>query len=299
MATPSIDDQYKALIEQTLKALPVMGRNGATRKSVGKQLRFEIEGNNDIGYTVPLLKVKKIVPRIIVGELLWFISGSTDNYNLNKNNIYIWDANSSEEELDKRNLPWKKGDCGPIYGFQWRHWNSPYIGCSSEYTGKGIDQLSNVMRSLKSDPFSRNHLVIAYNPEQMKLMALPPCHYSYQFVCEPLAEGGIRINLIFVMRSTDIGLGLPFNIASYALLLLMVAKDLGYVPGEVIANLHDAHIYERHVEEGIADLLTVVVDPTTPRVKLNADRTLFEYKIEDFEFVDYNPGPVKKLTMLA
>ncbi len=226
----------------------------------GHQMRFGLaEG-------FPMLTTKKLHLKSIVHELLWFLSGSTNIRYLKENGVRIWDEWADEN-----------GELGPVYGKQWRSWAAP--------DGRSIDQIAQVVERLKTDPHSRRHIVSAWNPADVDEQALPPCHCLFQF---HVAEG--RLSCQLYQRSADIFLGVPFNIASYALLTMMVAQVTGFQPGEFIHTLGDAHLYLNHLEQ--ADIQLQRKPGTLPRMELNPDvRSLFDFVYDDFRLVEYEAQP--------
>ncbi len=202
----------------------------------------------------------------IIHELLWFLAGDTNIKYLNDNGVRIWDEWADEN-----------GDLGHVYGYQWRSWKTP--------DGQTIDQISNLVKSLKENPDSRRHIVSAWNVADIDNMALPPCHALFQFY---VADGKLSCQLY--QRSADLFLGVPFNIASYALLTMMLAQVCGYQYGEFIHTFGDAHIYLNHLEQ-VHTQLERTPRPL-PKMKINPDvKDIFSFKYEDFELVDYNPYP--------
>lgn len=233
-----------------LKRIVETGNKRATRNSKTRSL-FGVKMEFDISNSFPLITTKKMYLKGILKELLWFIRASTDSQELEKAKVRIWQGNSSREYLDSIGLShYKVGECGPIYGFQWRHFNAKYRGCDKDYTGEGVDQLQNIIDLIRTDPMSRRMFMSAWNPEQMGDMALPPCHISYQFyvrIC-PLTE--VRyLDCAMYQRSGDIFLGVPFNIASTAALTYMIANVTNIIPGKISIVIGDAHIYEHHIEK--------------------------------------------------
>jgi thymidylate synthase len=234
-------------------------RTGTGTISVfGHQMRFDLQKG------FPLMTTKKLHLPSIIHELLWFLKGDTNIAYLKANRVKIWDAWADEN-----------GDLGHIYGYQWRSWPAP--------DGRKIDQITQVIDSVKSSPDSRRHLVSAWNPGELENMALPPCHILFQFY---VAEGKLSCQLY--QRSADIFLGVPFNIASYALLTLMVAQVTGLQPGEFIHTLGDAHIYLNHLDQV---RLQLTREPKElPAIKLNADRkNIDDFVFDDFVLENYNP----------
>lgn len=236
-------------------------RTGTGTYSVfGHQMRF------DLGEGFPLVTTKKCHLKSIVHELLWFLKGSTNIAYLKENGVSIWDEWADEN-----------GDLGPVYGYQWRSWPAP--------DGRHIDQIANLMAMLKNNPDSRRLIVSAWNPALIDEMALPPCHALFQFY---VADGKLSCQLY--QRSADIFLGVPFNIASYALLTLMVAQVAGLQPGEFIWTGGDCHLYANHLEQ--TDLQLTRQPLPLPTMKINPEvKDLFDFRFEDFELVGYEAHP--------
>lgn len=215
-------------------------RTGVGTVSIfGAQMRFNLR--DDI---FPLLTTKRVFWRAVVEELLWFIKGSTNAKELQDKKVHIWDGNSTREFLDKLGLTEREeGDLGPVYGFQWRHFGAEYKTCHDDYTCQGIDQLNDVIKRIRTNPNDRRIIMSAWNVSDLKIMALPPCHCLVQFY---VADGELSCQLY--QRSADMGLGVPFNIASYALLTCMIAHVTGLKTGDFVHTLGDAHVYLNHVE---------------------------------------------------
>lgn len=280
--------QYLSLIKRVLANGVSRGdRTGTgTRALFGETMRFDLRDS------FPLLTTKRVFWRGVAEELLWFVSGSTNANLLSEKGIHIWDGNGSREFLDKRGFPDREvGDLGPVYGFQWRHFGAKYVDMHQDYRGQGVDQLSDVIETIKNRPTDRRIIMSAWNPAAMDEMALPPCHMMAQFF---VADG--ELSCMMYQRSCDIGLGVPFNIASYALLTRMIAHITGLAPGDFVHVLGDAHIYNNHIEA-----LTEQVARTPrafPQLKIR-DRadlvSIDDFTMDDFEIVGYNPH--KKLSM--
>lgn len=230
-----------------------------TRSIFGAQMRF------DLGQGFPLLTTKKLHLRSIIHELLWFLSGDTNIAYLKDNGVTIWDEWADEH-----------GNLGPVYGHQWRSWPTP--------DGGHIDQISQVLDSLRNNPDSRRHIVCAWNVADVPNMALPPCHLLFQFY---VANG--RLSCQLYQRSCDFFLGVPFNIASYALLTHMFAQQCGYEPGDFVWTGGDVHLYSNHLEQAAEQLSRT--PRGLPRLRLNKAPGLFDYRFEDIEIVDYDPLP--------
>jgi len=243
---------------------------------------------HDMSKGFPLLTTKKTPLRLIASELQFFINGITDKKWLQERNNHIWDewANPKkapyghDEESKKKML--EERDLGPIYGFQWRHFNAPYKNYDSDYTGQGIDQLKNVIETLKTNPRDRRMIVSAWNPLQFNEMALPPCHYAFQ-----ITVIGNKLNLLWNQRSVDTMLGLPFNIASYALLLHLLAKESGLKEGKLVGFLADVHIYENHMEGAKEQLSRDPEKYPLPHIETENWKSIFDWKVEDTKVLNY------------
>lgn len=230
----------------------------------GHQMRF------DLGEGFPLLTTKKLHLRSIIHELLWFLKGDTNIRYLHENGVTIWDEWADEN-----------GDLGHVYGYQWRSWPTP--------DGGHVDQIAQVVESLRSNPDSRRHIVSAWNVGEVDRMALPPCHALFQFY----VAGG-RLSCQLYQRSADVFLGVPFNIASYALLTMMMAQVLGLRPGDFVHTLGDTHIYLNHLDQ-VALQLSRTPRPL-PRMVLNPQvKSIFDFRYEDFTLEGYDPWPSIKV----
>jgi len=252
--------QYLDLLEHvTSRGTEKSDRTGTGTISVfGYQMRFDLQKG------FPLLTTKKVHLHSIIHELLWFLNGDTNISYLKKNNVKIWDAWADEN-----------GDLGHIYGYQWRSWPAP--------DGRKIDQIEEVVRSIRNNPHSRRHIVNAWNVGELDKMALPPCHILFQFY----VSGG-KLSCQLYQRSADIFLGVPFNIASYSLLTMMMAQVTGLQPGEFIHTLGDAHIYLNHT--GQVKLQLTREPRELPVMKINPGRkNIDEFMYEDFQLDNYNP----------
>ncbi len=237
----------------------------------------------------PLLTTKKIPFRLIASELEFFLKGKTDKKWLRERKNHIWDewakpqlAPYGHDESSKKKME-EERDLGPIYGFQWRHFNAPYENYDSDYKGKGIDQLQNVINTLRSNPRDRRMIISAWNPSQLHEMALPPCHYAFQVT---VVDG--KLNLLWNQRSVDTMLGLPFNVASYALLLHLLAKETGLKEGKLIGFLADVHIYENHKEGAKEQLSRNPEKFPLPKIETENWKSIFEWKYEDTKLKNYN-----------
>jgi len=255
-------------------------RTGTGTLSVfGAQMRFSLRDGR-----FPLLTTKKVFYRGIAEELFWFIRGSTSAKELQERNVRIWDGNSSREFLDSIGLTEREeGDLGPVYGFQWRHFGAEYTNMHADYSGQGVDQLAQVIDRCKNKPNDRRNILCAWNPADLDKMALPPCHCLVQFY---VAGGELSCQLY--QRSADMGLGVPFNIASYALLTVMIAHVTGLKPGEFIHTLGDAHVYCNHIEALETQLEREPREFPKLKIKRKVDN-IEDFTIDDFEVIGYNP----------
>ncbi|KAK1220373.1 Thymidylate synthase [Marasmius sp. AFHP31] len=242
--------QYLDLINRVLDAGDIRpDRTGTGTISVfaPQNLRFSLADS-----TLPLLTTKRTFLRGIVEELLWFIHGCTDSTILSKKGIKIWDGNGSKAFLESRGLhDRREGDLGPVYGFQWRHFGAEYTDCEKDYKGQGVDQLRECIQKIKENPTDRRIILSAWNPKDIPLMALPPCHLLCQFYVHLPPESSQekpKLSCLMYQRSADLGLGIPFNIASYALLTHMIAHVTGTDAHELVIQLGDAHVYRDHVD---------------------------------------------------
>ncbi len=254
--------QYLELMQHVLdNGVHKEDRTGTGTLSVfGHQMRF------DLGAGFPAVTTKKLHLRSIIHELLWFLQGDTNIRYLHENGVTIWDEWADEN-----------GDLGPVYGYQWRSWPAA--------DGRHIDQISQVLDQIRNNPDSRRIIVSAWNVGEIDNMALPPCHAFFQFY---VADG--RLSCQLYQRSADIFLGVPFNIASYALLTLMMARVTGLQPGDFVHTLGDAHLYTNHLDQARTQLQR---EPRgLPTMKMNPDvADLFAFRFEDFELIDYDPHP--------
>jgi thymidylate synthase len=288
------ENQYIQLIKDILeKGYIEDGRNGITKCIFGYSMRFSLKDGE-----LPLLTTKKLAWKTCFRELMWFISGNTNNKKLNDVNVHIWDANSTREFLDSRGLVFnEENDLGPIYGHQWRHFNATYKTCEDNYSEEGVDQLQNVINQLK-DPAQRNSrriIMSAWNPCQLDEMALPPCHVLAQFN----VREGKYLSCALYQRSGDVGLGVPFNIASYSFLTHILAKHCDLVPDEFVYFLGNAHIYECHIE-ALKEQIKRVPFPF-PKINMKIQHDDIEkYSIADIDWIeDYKYHKTIKMDMIS
>jgi len=260
-----------------------------TLSKFGTQMKFSLRDG-----TLPLITTKRTFWRGVAEELLWFVQGNTNANDLASKNIHIWDGNGSREFLDSRGLNHRDvGDLGPVYGFQWRHFGAKYVDMNTDYTGKGVDQLAECIDKIVNNPEDRRIIMSAWNPADLDQMALPPCHMFCQFYVDVKKN---ELSCQMYQRSADMGLGVPFNIASYALLTHMIAHVTGRKPGDFIHTIGDAHVYLNHV-----DALKEQLDRSPrefPKLKINSIRKCIDdFEFSDFEVIGYNPHKTIKMKM--
>jgi len=277
------EEQYLNLIRQICKEGCIRGdRTGTGTKSIfGTQMRFNLRDGS-----LPLLTTKRVFWRGVAEELLWFIHGSTNAKLLQEKNIHIWDGNASKEFLQQRGLGHREeGDLGPVYGFQWRHFGAEYKDMHTDYTGQGFDQLADCIEKIIHTPEDRRIILSAWNPADLSKMALPPCHMMCQFYVNTETN---ELSCHMYQRSADMGLGVPFNIASYALLTHLIAHVTGRNPGEFVHTLGDAHVYLNHMEPLEEQLMR---EPRPfPRLYINPEKkNIDDFVYEDLKVVGYHP----------
>jgi thymidylate synthase len=257
--------QYQDLVRRALEA----GADKEDRTGVGTLSVFGHQMRFDLAAGFPLVTTKKLHVKSIIYELLWFLRGDTNIKYLTDHGVSIWNEWADQD-----------GNLGRVYGAQWRHWRRP--------DGSELDQIKEVVKSIKTNPNSRRHLVVAFNPGEIEQMALPPCHAFFQFY---VAKG--RLSCQLYQRSADIFLGVPFNIASYALLTRMMAQVCDLQPGEFVHTLGDAHLYRNHLDQ--ARLLLTREPRPLPEMKINPKvKDIFAFNYEDFELKNYDPHPAIK-----
>lgn len=254
--------QYLDLLDHILKT----GTKKSDRTGTGTISTFGYQMRFDLSEGFPVLTTKKLHLKSIIHELLWFLQGDTNIAYLKENGVRIWDDWADDN-----------GNLGPVYGYQWRHWPNP--------DGTETDQIVKLIDQIKNAPDSRRHLVSAWNPSFIDDMALPPCHTMFQFY---VADGKLSCQLY--QRSADTFLGVPFNIASYALFTMMVAQVCGLEPGDFVHTFGDVHLYNNHLEQ--TELQLTRAPRTLPKMKINPDvKDIFGFKFEDFELINYDPYP--------
>ena len=288
--------QYLFLIRKIIaEGVKRKGRNGTTISLFGPQLRFSLKDK-----TIPILTTKKLAWKTCFKELTWFINGHTDNKLLQEQNVKIWNGNASKEFLESRGLDYEENDLGPVYGHQWRHFNAPYSTSKADYTGQGVDQLKYVIDALKNSDenstkenrYSRRLVVSAWNPCQIDEMALPPCHIMFQFY----VNGNDELSCSMYQRSGDVGLGVPFNIASYSFLTHIIADMCGLKAGEFVYTIGDCHIYDDHID---ALLEQVQRQPFEfPKIQINKrHENINDYTVDDVSLLNYEYHKTVKMDM--
>ena len=293
-SAPHEEYQYLNLLQDILdEGHDEVGRNGNTRCVFGAAMHFSLENGK-----IPILTTKKTAWKTCLKELLWFIKGQTDNKILTDQKVHIWDGNTTAEFLESRGLShYTPGrQIGPLYGFQWRHFNYPYGGCDADYTKCGIDQLQHVIDTLKNPETrtSRRMVVSAWNPYQIDQGVLPPCHILFQFN----VVDGNKLSCVLYCRSQDILLGEPFNIASYAFLAHLIAKHCDLEPYEFILNGGNCHIYDDHFDQVKEQLTRTPYEFPTLEI-LNKRENINDYVLEDFKISNYQHHPQIKAAMRA
>ena len=276
------EKQYIKLVKNVLtNGQKENGRNGNVLSSIGHQMTFDLRDNQ-----IPFVTTKRLAWKSCLKELLWFIRGETNNEILQKQNVKIWNGNASREFLDSRGLyHLKENDLGPVYGHQWRYFNAPYTTCDENYIGKGIDQLSNVINQLQDpiEKYSRRIILSSWNPCQLNEMALPPCHVLFQF--NVLDDD--KLYCTMYQRSGDVGLGIPFNIASYSVLTKLIAHHCDLIPVQFTHFIGNAHIYQEHIDPLKKQVKNEpLIGPTLDIVKKRDN--ISDYILEDFKLNNYN-----------
>ena len=285
------ENQYLNLLDDILSTKNNQeGRNGNTLSIFGSTMHFSLEHNK-----IPIMTTKKVAWKTCLRELLWFIKGDTNNKHLKENNVHIWDENGSRQFLDGRGLTkFMEDDLGPIYGFQWRHYNAKYNDCNSDYSNKGIDQLKEVIECLK-DPEKRNSrrmIITAWNPCQLDIMALPPCHIFMQFN----VTNNNKLSCAMYQRSNDEACGTCFNIASYCFLTHLLAKHCDLEPYEFLYYKGNCHIYEEHVDNIKIQLQREPFEFPTLEI-INKRENIEDYIETDFVITNYKHHEAIKYVM--
>ncbi|KAK4447800.1 thymidylate synthase [Podospora aff. communis PSN243] len=316
-STPNVEEnQYLELVREILEEGELRrDRTGTGTLSIfaPRPLKFKLNRNGTP--ILPLLTTKRVFTRAIIAELLWFIEGNTSSLALSEKGVKIWDGNGSREFLDNLGLTHREaGDLGPVYGFQWRHFGAEYVDSKTDYTGQGVDQLQRIIHTLRTNPYDRRLILSAWNPKDLPQMVLPPCHMFAQFYVsyprtktqseqhapqngeeEPKPKGHLHCQLY--QRSCDMGLGVPFNIASYALLTHMLAHVCDLVPGSLTHVMGDSHVYLNHVDALKTQLEREPRDFPELEIAREKNGSIDGWKSEDFVIKGYNPHKTISMEM--
>jgi len=283
------EEGYLNLLRKLLEeGIPKDDRTGVGTLSLfGEQLKFNLDNQ------FPLLTTKKVFTKAIIHELLFFIRGQTDSKILEKENVNIWKWNTTREFLDNRDLnEYEVGDLGPMYGFNWRHFNAEYVGCNEDYKGKGLDQLQNLINEIKQNPNSRRLLMTTFNPSVLEKSCLMPCHgISVQFYVN---DG--YLSCMMNQRSVDYCCGLPYNITSYSLLTYMIAHICDLKPKELIISGGDIHVYKSHIENAKIQVNRVPINFPKLDIKRKINN-IDDFDYDDFKIIDYNHHSTLKYEM--
>lgn len=283
--------QYLEVIDDVMRT----GKYKDDRTGTGILTKFGAQMRYDLSQSFPVLTTKDVFWRGVAEELIWFVNGHTNAKLLSDKKIRIWDGNASREFLDNLGfLEREEWDLGPVYGFQWRHFGAAYDSMHSDYSGQGVDQLVDCINQIKNNPNSRRIVMTAWNPSAIKDMALPPCHILAQFYVTGHEKP--RLSCQMYQRSCDLGLGVPFNIASYALMTCMLAQICGLERGEFIHSLGDAHVYKNHVEP-LQTQLERMPHPFPQLVIDPAIKSIEDFKFEHFKLVNYTHEKRIKMEM--
>jgi len=285
---------YLTLIRKIIKDGEIRKtRNAKVLSLFGESLSFNLTNN------FPILTTKKMNIKNIFEELIFFLRGETDTKILEAKGVKIWKPNTTREFLDSRNLDYEVGDMGPMYGFMWNHFGAEYKGCKHEYTDQGTNQVDNCIDLIKNDPTSRRIIITALDPSNLDKMVLAPCHCMIQFYVRNY-KGEQYLDGQMYQRSADLMLGVPYNIASYSLLIIMIARYCGIKPGKLNMVFGDVHIYENHLC-GAIEQIRRSPDVSIPyiRFKCSEKTPIREYTIDDLELLNYEPQPIIKMKMVA
>jgi len=288
------EHQYLNLVKKIIKnGFLEKGRNGNTLSLIGEQMRFSLKDNK-----IPLMTTKKLAWRSCLKELLWFVKGDTSNETLQNQNVKIWNDNASREFLDSRGLiHLAENDLGPVYGHQWRFYNAKYINTITDYENKGIDQLQNIIDGIndsKNSGISSRRLILnAWNPQQLDEMALPPCHVLSQFFIQD-----DKLSCALYQRSGDVGLGIPFNIASYSFLTHLLAKHCDLEAHEFVHFIGNAHIYDDHINVLSEQTQRKPYEEPIIEITKKCD-DINDYTVNDFKIRNYKHYDLIKMDMRA
>jgi len=286
--------EYIALVKKVLDSGEFREtRNAKVYSLFGEHLEFEI------GDTLPRFTTKNVSFKNVFEELMFFLNGETDSKKLEAKGINIWKGNTSASFLESRNLNYKEGDMGPMYGFQWNHFGADYKGCDEDYTGKGVNQIDDCINLIRNDPTSRRIMFTALDPANLHYMVLAPCHTIFQFYVRTGRDGNRYLDGQLYQRSADLMLGVPYNVLSYSLLILMVSRYCDLIPGKLKITFGDVHIYSSHLEGAIEQIRRVPDKQPVVIVNNKKSTPIREYSITDFEFECYFPQSNIKMKMIA
>ena len=288
--------EYIKLVEKVLKTGELrQTRNAKVYSLFGEHLTFNIGPE-----TIPRFTTKNVSFKNVFEELIFFLRGETDSKILEDKGIKIWKGNTTRDFLDSRGLNnYSEGDMGPMYGFQWNHFGANYGGCDKDYTNQGVNQIDNCIDLIKNDPTSRRIMFTALDPTNLDKMVLAPCHTIFQFYVRTDPRGGKFLDGQLYQRSADLMLGVPYNVLSYSLLIVMVARFCNLKPGTLKITFGDVHIYEEHLEGAIKQIRRVPDNPPGLTIKCDRNTPIRDYELSDFEFNNYNPQPNIKMKMVA
>ena len=293
--TPNKEEQqFQSLIQRIDEEGVIHGTKIKTKSVFGHQLSFSLKDGK-----FPMSTLRKCYFKGIFEELMWFLRGQTNNQILNEKGVKIWDGNSSREALDYLGLTHlKEGDCGPIYGFQWRHWGAKYENCHTDYTGKGIDQIAKLIHEIKTNPFSRRLLLSGWNVQDLEEMCLPPCHTFYQFEVSPSDDGKENyLSCHYYQRSSDFLLAGHWNITSASLLTILIAHQCGLRPNKIVVSYGNVHIYKNHQHSINEHLIRFPFEYPTIEILCTPKEDISEYDFNDVKISNYRSHPQIKLDM--
>jgi thymidylate synthase len=278
--------QYLDLVKNVIDTgEPINGRNGKVLTKFGAMMRFDLRNES-----FPLLTTKRVYWKGVVEELMWFLRGDTNANHLRDKNVNIWNDNGTKEFLESRGITDREeGDLGPIYGFQWRHFGAKYTNMNADYSGQGYDQVTRAIELIRNDPTNRRIIISAWNPPDLEKMALPPCHVLSQY---HVSNG--ELSCMMYQRSCDLGLGVPFNIASYSLLTCILAHVCSLSPGEFVYSMGNIHVYNDHIP---ALQQQIKREPRPfPRLRVSGPTSSIEQT--KFQLSGYNPHPTLPMKMI-
>lgn len=270
-------------------------RNAYVRSLFGEHLEFNISPSK-----LPIFTTKKISFKNVFEELMFFLKGETDSKILESKGVNIWKNNTSKTFLESRNLDYREGDMGPMYGFQWNHFGAEYKGCDVDYKNQGINQIDNCIDLIKNDPTNRRIMFTALDPSNLSKMVLAPCHTMFQFYVRTDRNGVKFLDGQLYQRSADLMLGVPYNVLSYSLLILMISRYCEIQPGNLKICFGDVHIYDEHLSGALEQIRRIPNDCMYENIRIHnkASTPIREYKLKDIEICFYNPQPNIKMKMI-